>query len=125
MNVFKRCIKLSKKIGIILLILVFLVVAISGCVTSNVKLVVNYTDGWNGTITDSSGTRTIEGTGDETIDLGSITGSLRIIVEKTEPSNETLTISLIRGDETINTQNTSVPSVGELDDARISIYLTP
>ena len=116
---------MSKKIGISLLILFCLVVATSGCLNSNVKLVVNYTDSWNGTITDSSGTRTIEGTGDETIDLGSITGSLRIIVEKTEPSNETLTISLIRGEETINTQDTSVPSGGELDDARISIYLAP
>lgn len=121
----KGCIKLSKKIVLSLLMLVFLVAAISGCVTSNVKLVVNYADSWNGTITDSSGTRTIEGTGDETIDLGRVTGSLRIIVEKTEPSNETLTISLIRGDETIDTQNTTVSSVGELNDARISIYLTP
>lgn len=116
---------MSKKIVLSLLMLVFLVAAISGCVTSNVKLVVNYADSWNGTITDSSGTRTIEGTGDETIDLGRVTGSLRIIVEKTEPSNETLTISLIRGDETIDTQNTTVSSVGELNDARISIYLTP
>lgn len=115
---------MSKKIGVSLLILVCLVVASSGCLASNVKLAVNYTDSWNGTITDSSGTRTIEGTGDEIIDLGSITGSLRIIVEKKEPSNETLTISLIRGDETINTQDTSVSSGGELDDARISVYLT-
>ena len=115
---------MSKKIGISLLILVCLVVAVSGCLASNVKLVVNYTDSWNGTITDSSGTRTIEGTGDQTIDLGSITGSLRIIVQKKEPSNETLTISLIRGDKTINTMDSSVPSGGELDDARISVYLT-
>lgn len=119
-----RWTNLSKKVGISLLILVCLVVASSGCLASNVKLVVNYNDSWNGTITDSSGTRTIEGSGDETIDLGSITGSLRIIVEKKEPSNDTLTISLIRGDETINSQNTSVPSGGELDDARISVYLT-
>ncbi|QUH22634.1 hypothetical protein HYG87_02045 [Methanobacterium alkalithermotolerans] len=116
---------MSKKIVISLLILVTLVVASSGCLSSNVKLVVDYGDSWNGTITDSSGTRTIEGTGNETIDLGSITGSLRIIVQKKEPSDETLTISLIKGDETIQTQNTSLPSGAELDDARISIYLTP
>ncbi|MDI6643514.1 MAG: hypothetical protein QME14_00520 [Methanobacteriaceae archaeon] len=115
---------MSKKIGISLLILVCLVVAVSGCMASNIKLVVNYNDSWNGTITDSSGTRTIEGTGNETIDLGSVTGSLRIIVEKKEPSNDTLTISLMRGDEIINTMNSSVPSGGELDDARISVYLT-
>jgi len=47
-----------------------------------------------------------------------------IIVQKKEPSNETLTISLIRGDKTINTMDSSVPSGGELDDARISVYLT-
>jgi len=48
---------LSKKIVISLLILVTLVVASSGCLSSNVKLVVDYGDSWNGTITDSSGSR--------------------------------------------------------------------
>ena len=115
--------KLPKKIVLSLLILACMVVVVSGCLSSNVKLVVNYTDSWNGTITDSSGTRTIEGTGDQIIDLGSISGSLRIIVEKKEPSNDTLTLSLIRGDETIYKANTSVKSGGELDDAHISLYL--
>jgi len=116
-------VKLLGKVEIGLLVIVCFVLALSGCMASNVKLVVNYTDSWNGIITDSSGTRTIEGAGDKTIDLGAVTGSLRIIVEKREPSNETLTISLIRGDKIISTSNTSV-SGGQLDDAHISIYLT-
>lgn len=111
------------KVEMGLLVTLCIVLAVSGCMASNVKLVVNYTDSWNGTITDSSGTRTIEGTGDKTIDLGPVTGSLRIIVEKREPSNETLSISLIRGNEVISTSNTSV-SGGQLSDAHISVYLT-
>ncbi len=114
--------KLLGKAEIGFLILLCFLVAFSGCMASNVKLVVNYTGSWNGTITDSSGTRTIEGTGNKTIDLGALTGSLRIIVGKKEPSNETLSISLIRGNEIISTGNTSV-SGGQLNDAHISVYL--
>jgi len=117
-----------KKVEIGLLIFfVCFVVAASGCMSCPLKLVVSYPGSWNGTITtDASGTRTIEGTGDQTIDLGSMTGSLKIHVEKTEPSNDTLKLSLIRGDETLQEGSSAVESTGgELDDAWVSIYLTP
>ena len=114
------------KIGL-LIMFVCSVVAVSGCMASPLKLVVSYPGSWNGTITtDESGTRNIEGTGDETIDLGSMTGSLKVHVDKKEASNDTLKLSLIRGDETIQEGNSSVESTGgELDDAWISVYLTP
>ncbi|MCK9152121.1 hypothetical protein [Methanobacterium alcaliphilum] len=99
------------------------VVGISGCISSSVKVAVDYPGSWNGTITDSSGTQTIEGTGNKTIDLGSITGSLRVKVEKKDKGSDTLTVSAIRGDETVNSMNSSTGS-GELDDVTLSIYLT-
>ncbi|BDZ70736.1 hypothetical protein [Methanobacterium petrolearium] len=114
------------KIGL-LIIFVCAVVAVSGCMASPLKLVISYPGSWNGTITtDSSGTQNIEGTGDETIELGSMTGGLTVHVEKQEPSNDTLKLSLIRGDETIQEGSSAVESTGgELDDAWISVYLTP
>ncbi len=114
------------KIGL-LIMFVFFLVAVSGCVATPLKLVVSYPDSWNGTIkTDSSGTRNIEGTGDQTFDLGSMTGGLTVHIEKKVPSNKTLKLSLIRGDETLQEGDSHVESTGgELDDAWISIYLTP
>ena len=118
---------MAKKIEVgLLIIAVFLVlVAVSGCVTSPIKVVVNYPGSWNGTITTEDETRTIEGTGEQTIDLGMYVGSLKVDVEKKDKdSNETLSIQLMRGDETINSANSSVSGGGELDDAILSVYLT-
>ncbi len=114
------------KIGLLIIFVCF-VVAASGCMSSPLKLVVSYPGSWNGTITtDSSGTRSIEGTGNQTIDLGSITGGLTIKVEKKESNNATLKLSLMRGTETIQEGDSAVESTGgQLDDAWISIYLTP
>lgn len=111
---------MSKKIGISLLIVfVCFVVAVSGCSSFDpVKVVVNYTGSWNGTITDSSGTRTIEGTGDETIDLGSTTGSIKVRVDKKDSSSDRLTASILKGDKTVATMNTTS------DYVITSIYLT-
>jgi hypothetical protein len=66
----------------LLLGLVCFIVAVSGCISEPVKVEVKYPGSWNGTITDSSGTRTIEGTGDKTFDLGGITGSVNAKVQK-------------------------------------------
>lgn len=114
-------IKWAKKFEICLLVvLVCFVVGISGCTSSSVKVVVNYTGGWNGTITDSSGTRTIEGNGDQTIDLGSITGSVKAKVQKKDNSTDTLIISIVSGDKTVETMNTSTPNGYTIT----SVYLT-
>ncbi len=113
---------MDSKIGIGLLIVVCFIVAISGCASSAVTVVVNYTGDWNGTITDSSGTRTIEGTGDKSFDLGSITGSLRAKVEKKDDKSDPIYITAYRGEKVVASQNTSkYPS---LTDAQISVYLT-
>lgn len=117
---------MSKKLEIgLLIIFVCLVLAVSGCMSSSVKVVVDYPGSWNGTMITDSGTRAIEGTGNQTIDLGSMTGSLYVKVEKKDKgSNNTITVSSVRGDKTVNTMNSST-QYGELDDAIMSIYLTP
>lgn len=56
-----------------------------GCIGMYVligKIFVDYPDSWNGTMITDSGTRAIEGTGNQTIDLGSMTGILYVKVEK-------------------------------------------
>ncbi|CEL24822.1 hypothetical protein [Methanobacterium formicicum] len=109
----------------LLVVFVCMVVAVSGCMSSSVKVVIDYPGSWNGTLKTDAGTRSIEGTGNQTIDLGSMTGSLYVKVEKKDKgSNNTIRVSAIRGDETVNTMNSST-QYGELDDAILSIYLTP
>ncbi len=105
-----------------LIVLACFITAISGCASSTVTVVVNYTGDWNGTITDSSGTRTIEGTGNKTFDLGSITGSLRAKVEKKDNKPDPIFIAATRGGKVIIQQNTTDYPI--LNDAQISVYLT-
>lgn len=64
-----------KKLELVLLVVfVCMVVAVSGCMSSTVKVAIDYPGSWNGTLKTDEGTRSIEGTGNQTIDLGSITG---------------------------------------------------
>ncbi|MEN6593180.1 MAG: hypothetical protein ABFC12_08065 [Methanobacterium sp.] len=113
------------EIGLLVISVLLIAVAVSGCVASPVKVVVNYPGSWNGTITTEKETRTIEGTGEETIDLGTYVGSLKVDVEKKDKdSNETLSIQLMRGDEIVNSANSSVSGGGELEDAILSVHIT-
>lgn len=114
---------MPKRIEIgLLVVLVCIIAAISGCTSSTVTVVVNYSGDWNGTITDSSGTRSIEGTGNQTFDLGSITGSLRAKVEKKDNKTDPISITAIRGGKVVASQNTT--NYPNLTDAQISVYLT-
>lgn len=107
----------------LLVIFVCLAVAVSGCIfEGSVKVVVNYTGSWNGTIKTDNGTQTIEGTGDKTIDLGKINGGITAKVEKKDNGNNTLIVSIIRGDEILSTMNTSTSS-GQLNDATVAIRI--
>ncbi|CDG65088.1 MAG: hypothetical protein PWQ15_1730 [Methanobacterium sp.] len=115
-----------KKLELVLLVVfVCMVVAVSGCMSSTVKVAIDYPGSWNGTLKTDEGTRSIEGTGNQTIDLGSITGSLYVKVEKKDRgSNDTIKLSAIKGDKIVSTMNSSTKH-GELDDAILSIHLTP
>lgn len=79
----------------------------SGSSTSAVKLVISYSGDWTGAISDSSGTRTIEGTGDKTINLGNIDGAVAANAQKSDDSSETMTISLKKGVSTLKKSSTS------------------
>ncbi|AUB55541.1 hypothetical protein BK007_05620 [Methanobacterium subterraneum] len=111
---------MSKKIEIgLIVVFVCFIVAVSGCNSFDpVKVVINYTGSWNGTITDESGTRTIEGAGDKTIDLGSISGSVKVKVDKKDNNSDLLTASILRGDKTVSSMNTTS------DYVITTIYLT-
>lgn len=94
----------SKKIMPIgLVAIVCFVVVISGCTSSNnstsssndnAKVEVATSVAWNGTITDQTGTRSINGDGAQTIDLGSVSGVVSANAQKKDNSANPLTISI-------------------------------
>lgn len=107
-----------REIGLLIVFVCF-IVAVSGCTSFDpVKVVVNYNGSWNGTISDDTGTRTIEGTGDKTIDLGNISGSVDVRVDKKDNSSDTITASIVRGNKTVNSMKSTS------DYVRTGIYLT-
>lgn len=75
--------------------------------SGSVTLVINYPGEWSGAIADSSGTRSIEGTGSKTIDLGNIDGAVAANAHKRDSGSQTMTISLTKGGTTLETQSTS------------------
>lgn len=87
--------------------------------SSAVSLVISYSGEWSGAISDESGTRSIEGTGSKTIDLGDITGAVAANAQKMDDSSETLTISLKSGGETLEKQSTSA----DYGMAQVSAYI--
>ena len=72
-----------------------------------VSLVISYSGEWSGAIADSSGTRSIEGTGDKTINLGNIDGAVAANAQKRDSGSGTLTISLKQNGKTLEKDTTS------------------
>lgn len=79
----------------------------SSVASGSVTVVINYPGEWSGAIADSSGTRSIEGTGSKTIDLGNIDGAVAANAQKRDSGSKTMTISLNKGGTTLETQSTS------------------
>lgn len=75
--------------------------------TGAVVLVINYSGDWSGAISDSSGTRSIDGSGEKTINLGNITGAVAANVQKGDSSSETLSVIIKQGGETLKSESTS------------------
>lgn len=108
---------MQRKLQASLLILVVLgVVAISGCTSTdnssnstsnNVTAVINYSGSWSGAISDNTGTRSISGDGNQTIQLGSDPGVISINAQKQDGGDGTLTVSIIKGGKTLATQSTN------------------
>lgn len=130
--------KISKKIVGILAI-VCLMVVISGCTTSNntsntssnstntsnsntsntntsssndVNVVINYTGSWAADISGNLGYRGISGNGDQTTNLGSVTGPVTASARKTDSGSGTLIVSITKGGKTLSTASTSAPYGG-------------
>jgi cytoskeletal protein RodZ len=75
--------------------------------SSGVAVVISYSGEWSGAIADSSGTRSIEGTGSETISLDGVDGAVAANAQKRDSGSGTLTISLTNGGSTLKTSSTS------------------
>lgn len=72
----------------------------------SVEVQVNYPGEWSGAVSDSSGTRSIDGTGSKTIPVSS-SGSISANAQKGDNGTGSLTISIVQGGKTVETQTTS------------------
>ena len=126
--------KLSKKMLGLIVLLCFVVV-ISGCTSNNntstnnssssntsasnassnasasndVSVVVNYPGSWAADVSGTFGYRALSGTGDQTTNLGAVSGSVTISARKTEGGSGTLTTSIMKGGKNLGTASTSAP----------------
>jgi hypothetical protein len=112
-----------------LLVLIIGLVAVSGCTSSNnsnsnsngnssssnasassdVNVVVSYSGSWAVDVSGPFGYRSLSGTGDQTNNIGSVTGSVTAAARKTEGGNGLLTVSITKGGKTLASQSTSAP----------------
>ena len=123
-----------KKFQICLLIFVIcFVVAVSGCTSNNnnntsssntassntsntntsasndVNIVINYSGSWAVDVSGQFGYRALSGTGDQTTNIGSVTGYVTAAARKTEGGSGTLIVSITKGGKTISTASTNAP----------------
>jgi hypothetical protein len=102
-----------KKIISILILFVF-VVLVSGCTSSNtsnqstqnVTVQITTTSPWNGTLTYNGSDHNITGTGNSNYNLGTNPGAVTIYLRNNN-DNGNLTVDLLQGGKTIQTQSTS------------------
>ena len=120
-------------IGILVLIMC-LVVAASGCTSNNnqnntslsnnttnttnatgsndVNIVIQYPGSWACDVSGTFGYRSLSGTGDKTTDIGSVTGALTAAARKTDNTNDVLIVSITKEGKTLASQSTSAPYGG-------------
>lgn len=120
------------QIGLLVLVICF--VAVSGCTSSNtnssnnssssntsisnasasndVNVVVSYSGSWAVDVSGPFGYRSLAGTGDQTNNIGSVTGSVTAAARKTDGGNGVLTVSITKAGKTLASQSTSAPYGG-------------
>ena len=120
---------MQKYFQIVLLVLVICgIVVVSGCTSSNnssnsnssssnsssndVNVVVNYSGSWAVDVSGPFGYRSFSGTGDQTNNIGSVTGSVTAAARKTDGGNGVLTVSIVKNGKTLASQSTSAPYGG-------------
>jgi len=81
----------------------------SSSASSDVNIVVNYTGNWAADISGNFPYRGTSGTGDQTINLGSVSGPVTVSARKTEGGSGTLTVSIEKGGKNLSTSSTSSP----------------
>ena len=126
-----------KKVHIGILVLIMcLVVAASGCTSNNkqnstsgsnnttntssgnatnssdVNVVIQYPGSWACDVSGTFGYRSLSGTGDKTTDIGSVTGALTAAARKTDNTNDELTVSITKDGKTLASQSISTPYGG-------------
>jgi hypothetical protein len=74
---------------------------------SDVVVTVAYQGTWNGTLSDNTGTRTIQGTANNIYNLGPNPGAVSINIQKTGNDNLPLTVQILRGSNVIETSTTT------------------
>ena len=98
-----------------ILSLLVLVVFVSGCTSSNsttnqssqnVTVQITSNSPWNGTLTYSGADHNVNGTGNSNYNLGTSPGSVTIYL-KNDNNTGNLTVQLLQGTNTIQTQSTS------------------
>ena len=77
--------------------------------SSDVNIVVKYTGNWAIDISGNFPYRGTSGTGDQTINLGSVSGPVTVSARKTEGGSGTLTVSIEKGGKNLSTSSTSSP----------------
>jgi hypothetical protein len=122
--------KFSKKM-LGLVILVCFVVVVSGCTSNNnqsssntpstntsssnsssstdVYAVISYSGPWAADVSGNLGYRALAGTGDQTTNLGSVSGPVTVSARKTEGGSGVLTVSITKGGKSLSTSSTSSP----------------
>ncbi len=118
-----------KQLQIGLLVFIICLVAVSGCTSSNtssnssssnssssnasasndVNIVISYAGNWAVDVSGPFGYRSLAGTGDQTNNIGSVSGSVTAAARKTEGGNGVLTVSITKGGKTLASQSTSAP----------------
>ncbi len=121
------------QIGLLIFVMCF-VVAVSGCTSSNttssnnttstntsssnatasndVNIVVNYAGSWAVDVSGNFGYRSLSGTGDQTNNIGSVTGTVTAAARKTDAGTGALTVSITKAGKTLASQSTSAPYGG-------------
>ncbi len=77
--------------------------------SNDVNVVVNYSGNWAADISGNFPYRGISGTGNQTTNLGSVSGPVTVSARKTEGGSGTLTVSIMKGGKNLSTSSTSSP----------------
>ncbi len=73
----------------------------------NVIVSVAYQGSWNGTISDNTGNRTVQGTSSNNYNLGPNPGTISVTFKKTDNSTLPLRVQIFQGNKVIESQNTN------------------